>query len=335
MVDLHKPEALREALSHLRVLIIGDVMIDSYVWGQATRLSPEAPVPVVNVKKREWRLGGAANVALNIQALGATAILCGILGDDQEADRFEHIMQQHKLSTAGLLRIESRPTTIKHRIIAGTQQLLRVDAEDDTPIKPQQAQKLWQCIAAQIEHVHLIIFEDYDKGSITPWLIRQVVDQASQHAIPVTVDPKRRNFFAYEGVTLFKPNLKELQEATANYATPLSVEFKQNVEALRKRLCVEHLVVTLSEKGLYWQKDQQEWHIPAHLRNIADVSGAGDTVISVASICLALGLAPEVCARLANLAGGIVCEYPGVVPLPQERFFEELAQQAPSLTIKD
>ncbi|GIV39874.1 MAG: carbohydrate kinase [Thermonema sp.] len=327
-MNKQKVEALFERFRGLRVLIVGDVMIDSYLWGQATRISPEAPVPVVNVKKREWRLGGAANVALNVKALGAEAILCGVLGNDAEAARFLSLMEEEGLNTSGLLQVDDRPTTIKHRIIAGSQQLLRVDAEEDRPLNEVQTGQFRAQIAPLLRQADVVIFEDYDKGCLTPELIQWVVSEAHKRGIKVTVDPKKRNFFAYTAVDLFKPNLKELKEAMLAEVEPLSPAFKEVVAQLRQRLQATHLMTTLSEKGVYWQSAEGEWHVPAHVRSIADVSGAGDTVIAVASLCLALGLPPYPTAALANLAGGIVCEYPGVVPVPRARFMEEAARQA-------
>lgn len=326
-MNKQKTEALFKRFRGMRVLILGDVMIDSYLWGQATRISPEAPVPVVNVKKREWRLGGAANVALNVKALGAEAILCGILGNDTEAGRFLSLMQEEGLDTSGLMQVDDRPTTIKHRILAGSQQLLRVDAEDDRPLSEVQTAQFRTRIEPLLQQADVVIFEDYDKGCLTPSLIEWVIAKAHERGIKVTVDPKKRNFFAYRGVDLFKPNLKELKEAMAAEVSPLSDAFKDTVRQLRQRLQTPHLMTTLSEKGVYWQSDEGDWHVPAHVRSIADVSGAGDTVIAVASLCLALGLPPYPTAALANLAGGIVCEYPGVVPVPRERFMEEAARQ--------
>jgi rfaE bifunctional protein kinase chain/domain len=326
-MNKQKVEALFERFQGVRVLIVGDVMIDSYLWGQATRISPEAPVPVVNVKKREWRLGGAANVALNVKALGAIPVLCGILGNDAEAERFLSLMQSEGLDTSGLMQVDDRPTTIKHRILAGSQQLLRVDTEEDRPLNEVQNEQFRQHIAPLLTQVDVVIFEDYDKGCITPPLIEWLIAEAHNRGVKVSVDPKKRNFFAYRGVDLFKPNLKELKEAMAAEIEPLSEAFKETVKLLRQRLQVPHLMTTLSEKGIYWQSNEGEWHVPAHVRSIADVSGAGDTVIAVASLCLALGLAPYPTAALANLAGGLVCEYPGVVPVPRLRFMEEASRQ--------
>jgi len=319
---------LFERFKQVKVLVIGDVMIDSYLWGKVDRISPEAPVPIVQVEKREKRLGGAANVALNVQALGATPVLCAVIGQDNDGEDFKQLLQQKQLSSEGILQSSDRVTTIKHRIIAGHQHILRVDSEIDTPL----ASALTDALFAQIQTLgsscQVIIFEDYDKGVITPELIQKVVQWANAAGIPTVVDPKKRNFMEYEGVTLFKPNLKELKEGLKIDADLSQMPMlEQAVQLLMQKMGVAQVLATLSERGVLMKTAEGTWHIPAHIRTIADVSGAGDTVVSVAALCTALGCHPALTAALANLAGGLVCESVGVVSIDRDKLLEEALRQ--------
>jgi rfaE bifunctional protein kinase chain/domain len=305
-----------EGFKNLKVLIIGDVMIDAYTYGKVSRISPEAPVPIVNVRKQEKRLGGAANVALNIQALGATPILCSVIGEDDEANAFIDLLNQSEITSKGIIRSTHRITTVKNRIIAGSQQMLRIDNEQDKPLNELEYKSIVGQIQLLLEEVDLIIFEDYDKGTISKNLIEETVAFAKTKGIPTAVDPKKRNFMDYIGVDLFKPNLKELKEG-------LKVEFDQRnkgeleaaVTSLANALQFKSALITLSENGVLISNEGVYSHIPAHIRSIADVSGAGDTVISIAGLCLALNLPARFIAEMANLGGGLVCEHVGVVPI--------------------
>ncbi len=313
-----------EDFTRLRVLIIGDVMIDSYLWGEVNRISPEAPVPIVQVKDKEKRLGGAANVALNIQALGATPILCATVGKDTEGQDFLDILAKNSLSAEGICTSAERVTTIKHRILSGHQHLLRVDSEQTNLLSASDAEALWERIATLLPTAHVVIFEDYDKGVLSQELIQKTMHLASAHRIPTIVDPKLRNFWHYRGATVFKPNLKELKEGLKiDFNAKDMEELKKAISLLKERLNVAQALVTLSERGVYIDAETESHHLPAHLRTIADVSGAGDTVVSVASLALALGLKPAILAGLANLAGGLVCEHLGVVPIVREELLAE------------
>lgn len=315
-----------DGFSLQQVLIIGDVMIDSYLWGKVDRISPEAPVPIVNVQKREARLGGAANVALNLGALGAHPILCSIVGNDSDGHLFLSLLEKHGMSPKGILQVEKRPTTVKQRIIAGSQQMLRVDSETDKPISEIHTEALFARIEELLPEVQVVIFEDYDKGVITPELIKKVVQLAKAKNIPTVVDPKKRNFLAYEGVTLFKPNLKELKEGLkVEFHKADKVALQQASDLLRDKLKVASTLITLSEFGMFASDGNENHFLAAHERTISDVSGAGDTVVSVAALGLAQGLPLRLIAELANLAGGIVCEYVGVVPISKERLRKEAA----------
>ncbi len=307
---------LINGFSRLKVLIIGDLMIDSYTWGRVSRISPEAPVPVVNVVRRESRLGGAGNVVLNIASLGATAVICSVIGDDAPGRDLQKIILDSNLSTEGLIVEPGRMTTVKERIIAGSQQVVRVDSETESSISSSSQKALLAHIKDSISDVDVIIFEDYDKGVLSAELIQSVISMAKENNIPTVVDPKRKNFFAYKGATLFKPNLHELRDGLG--LMPMDFDVDHLAETVRKFKVSQEFTgvfVTLSERGVYIDFENDQQLIPAHIRQISDVSGAGDTVISIAACVLALGGSTEQIASLANLGGGLVCESLGVVPI--------------------
>lgn len=324
-----RKEHLREifrSFNNLNVLIIGDVMVDSYMWGKVSRISPEAPVSIVAVTKKERRLGGAANVALNIQALGANPILCSVIGVDYEGLAFLELLRQQKLSQKGILKSRDRITTVKTRVIGNNYQVVRVDEETEEDVTADEAQNLLTLISYIINHdkIDVIIFEDYNKGLITPKIISKVVELAKGKGIPTCVDPKKKNFNAYKGVTLFKPNLKELREGLKIDVDGDNVnELHRAMSSFRVKQKIETILVTLADKGIITNSRKVKEHLEAHVRNIADVSGAGDTVISVASLCRALECNPVLTAALANLAGGIVCQDVGVVPIDKETLLKE------------
>lgn len=324
-----KKEHIREifrSFSNLNVLIIGDVMIDSYLWGKVNRISPEAPVPIVSVQKKERRLGGAANVALNIQALGANPVLCSVIGVDYEGQAFMELLKSQKLSMKGILKSRDRITTVKTRVIGNNSQLLRVDEEQESEIIPSETQQLLTLISYIIHHdkIDVILFEDYNKGLITPKLISKVVEMAKSKGIPTCVDPKKKNFNSYKGVSLFKPNLKELREGVKLDISGDNInELQRAVSSYRVKQKIETVLVTLAEKGVITNSRKVKEHLPAHIRSIADVSGAGDTVISVAALCRALECDDVLTAAIANLSGGLVCEQIGVVPVNKEQLLEE------------
>ncbi len=314
------------SFTNQNVLIIGDVMIDSYMWGAVERISPEAPVPVFSVTKKEHRLGGAANVGLNIRALGATAVMCAYIGDDANGDIFKSLLKKRGMTHDGIIVSTERKTTVKTRVIGGNQHLLRVDDEETAPINKEQ-EKLFNI---HIDKLFLkydfnsIIFEDYDKGNITPGIINYVVKKANAKNIPTLVDPKKRNFLEYKGVTLFKPNFIEICEGLKLDIPKGDFKALHNAAGvLIKQLAVKHVMVTLSELGVFISENGKFYNIPAQIRDIADVSGAGDTVISVAACCLAAGLSADKVATIANIAGGLVCEKVGVVPVNKDVLLNE------------
>ena len=298
-----------------RVLIIGDAMIDAYMWGSIHRMSPEAPVPVVEIEKRESRLGGAANVALNIQSLGATPILFAAIGNDYQGDLFLNLMKEQNLSCEGIQKINNRNTTVKTRIISDNKHVLRVDEERADTINDDNLSNQLEKMILENDF-DVVIFEDYNKGLLSTKLIQKSIAAARQKGIPTIVDPKKDNFFAYKGVDVFKPNLKEIKEGlNVDFDVQSEAELSKNVEILRDKLDAKGIMLTLSEHGIYFQNSKDVYREPAHKRNIIDVSGAGDTVVSVAALALACGLESEYMMRIANLAGGLVCEKVGVVPI--------------------
>lgn len=323
LVTKEELNQLFESFSSMNILVIGDVMVDNYMWGKVERISPEAPVPVISIKDRERRLGGAANVALNLRALGATPIMASVIGNDENGKWFLSRLKQKEIGDQGIIVDPSRPTTVKTRIIGGSQHLLRVDEENSSDIPEMITAELFSKINNIItyDNIDAIIFEDYDKGVITPGLIKKVVELANEKVIPVTVDPKKRNFLNYKGVDLFKPNFREMLDG-------LKVDLNKNdFEGLFDAAGILHdnndiklVMVTLSELGVFISNGQVYYKLPAQMRDIADVSGAGDTVISVATLCYTQGLSPKNTAALANLAGGLVCEKVGVVPVEKGVF---------------
>lgn len=299
-------------------------MLDSYIWGAVERISPEAPVPIINVKKRDVRLGGAANVALNIQALGATPVLVALCGADEAGKKLQSILVEHKMPIDGLVSSTTRPTTVKTRVIASSQHVVRVDEESDKPTMQQEEDALMKRIENLLSDCQVVIFEDYDKGVINASLIEKTVSLARKHKIPTVVDPKKRNFLAYREVSLFKPNLKEMREGLKiELESGNQKQLEEAVKMLKEKLSVEGVMATLSEHGVYINYQGESIKLPAHPREIADVSGAGDTVVSIASLCAALQLPPKMIAELSNLGGGLVCQHVGVVPINKDELLTE------------
>jgi D-glycero-beta-D-manno-heptose-7-phosphate kinase len=319
-------DQLFQRFQSLTVLVIGDVMIDAYLWGKVTRISPEAPVPVVHVQKKENRLGGAANVALNVHALGAKAIICSVVGDGSKGDVFRKTSKENGFSTEGIIDSTERMTTVKTRVIAQGQHIVRIDDEVTWPLSATDERNLLDCIQKILsrQKIDVIIFEDYNKGVLTPRVIETVQGWASDRNIITAVDPKKDNFFTYKGCTLFKPNLKELSEGLGmdiDRHNPDQIE--SAMRELQSRLGNALTMVTLSEAGVATLEKEHFLHIAAHAREIMDVSGAGDTVISVAALALAAGWPLSDAAAVANLAGGLVCEHVGVVPVQRDRLINE------------
>lgn len=319
--------SMLQNINSIKVLIVGDAMLDIYDWGKVERISPEAPVPIFNLSNTEYRFGGAANVAINIKKMGAQPILCSVIGNDISGNIFLDLLKKNELSTEGILKLNSRPTTTKRRIIAHSQHILRIDDEVDTNIEAFENDSLMAIITSLLDTCNIVIFEDYDKGVISSSMIDKIVAICNQKNIPTSVDPKKRNFLHYKNVTLFKPNLKELKEGLKiDFDNTDLAQISEALQLLDSKLGVQNYLITLSENGVLLHSKGISQHIPAHIREIADVSGAGDTVIAVASIFLALGHTPFVAASMANLAGGLVCEHVGAVPIDLQVLLLEAAK---------
>lgn len=297
-------------------------MIDAYTKGVVERMSPEAPVPIVNLKERFDRLGGATNVALNLKALGAVPYVCSVIGNDTSGKRLLQLMTDHGLDIAGMIQSSQRVTTVKHRVFNGDKQLLRIDEEDTFDLTEEEHASLIHAFESRLDNCDVVILQDYNKGVLTDRLIKSIIALANERSIPVAVDPKKKNFFAYQGVTLFKPNAKELRDGLGVHAETID-ELKQAAIGLQKRLHCKYLMVTLSEQGVIILNDGDFYHIPAHPRHILDVSGAGDTVLSVAALSMAIKKDAKTIAELSNIAGGLVCETVGVVPIDKDKLLKE------------
>ena len=301
-----------------KIAVVGDLMLDHYLWGQTNRISPEAPVPIVDLEKEEYRLGGAANVVNNIVSLEAKPIVIGLIGDDGAAGILIDLLQEKNIVTNYIIRDNSRPTTVKSRIFASGQQVIRYDFEKRHEVSSEIEDLIIEKIDLALNETSALIIEDYNKGLLTPKIIRFSIEKAKKLKIPVTIDPKFHNFFEYEGCTLFKPNLNELKK---NLGLELhgDTEIEQAIKVLYQRIKPEYLIVTLGEKGLLlFDKDHKITKIPTFAKEIFDVSGAGDTVISVITICLACALDIETSAIIANHAAGAVCGKRGIHPATAE-----------------
>lgn len=313
-------------LKKQKILIIGDVMIDTYLWGDVKRVSPEAPVPIVSGIMEESRLGGAANVALNVKSMGAVPILCSVIGGDERGSIFLELLKEQNLSDVGITVDDFRVTTQKTRVISGFKHLLRVDEEMDSLLSKAVQDRFIEIVLNLMESggIDSIIVQDYDKGVVSPSIISKVCGKANKLNIPIMVDPKFRNFHSYKKATLFKPNFKELLNGLKVELSKSEVDaIVKSSEAYRKKQKHELLMVTLSNNGILILGEEGYEHIPAIQRDVTDVSGAGDTVISVSSICYNSGLNPAQIASIANLAGGQVCEKSGVVPVNSKQLLSE------------
>ena len=312
-------------ISQKTCLVIGDLMVDSYRWGKVDRISPEAPVPIISIDKKEDRLGGAANVALNLNSLGATPILCGVVGNDENGNKLKSLLTAEGLSDIGIVGSDKRKTTVKTRIISDGQHMLRMDEEDLHQLSSTENDLVLNRIINILENqgIDVIIFEDYDKGLLNETLIKEVVTKAKELNIPTTVDPKKLNFDHYSNVTLFKPNRKELLEGLKIDDVSHKNDYIKICQDYISKNNIEMMLLTLSEDGVLITSIDNNHIDPAYRRDISDVSGAGDTVISVASLALACNLDIVLISSLANLAGGLVCEKVGVVAIDKDNLHNE------------
>jgi rfaE bifunctional protein kinase chain/domain len=310
----------------IKVAVVGDVMLDTYMWGHVERISPEAPVPIVSLDNKEYRIGGAGNVALNTVALGSNTTVISVIGNDDEGKKLSALFQQHGIDTSYLVISNERITTSKTRIISRNQQMIRLDAEHTKDITGDQETALLKnvkdCFVNNKPDV--LIFEDYNKGVLTERVINELIALCKQYNIVTAVDPKRKNFFSFKEVDIFKPNLKEVKEGLNLLLEEVNENSLKDIHSeLNKLLQHKISLITLSEKGVFYQSPDAHKIIPTHIRNIADVSGAGDTVIAVASLAFAATKDIHIAAEMANIAGGLVCEEVGTAAVDKARLLQE------------
>jgi len=322
-VDFDK---LFQQFQGIKVGVIGDVMLDTYWWGHVERISPEAPVPVVLLDKKEYRIGGAGNVALNLSSLGVPVSILAVIGNDENGAILKNLLAENKIDESFLIKSSARITTNKSRIISRNQQMMRLDAEITNDLSEKDEDALLGQVEKYLSSVkpQVVIFEDYNKGVLTEKIITRVIALCKRNNVITTVDPKRKNFFSYSGVDLFKPNLKELKEGLNLLTDNIDVTLLQQMHrVLHEKLNHTVSFITLSEKGVFYQINGTSRLVPSHLRNIADVSGAGDTVIAVASLLYAATKDVGLMAEVANIAGGLVCEEVGTVAIRKETLLRE------------
>jgi rfaE bifunctional protein kinase chain/domain len=308
------------------VAVIGDVMLDTYNWGKVERISPEAPVPVVSLEKKEYRIGGAGNVALNCHSLGSQVFILSVIGDDTDGLLLQELFEENMIDTSYLVKSSSRITTNKTRIISRNQQMMRLDAEITSDLESRDEAALLQQLRLfiQTNDPDVIIFEDYNKGVLTEKVIRETINLCKEAGVITAVDPKRKNFFSYHHADIFKPNLKEVKEALNLLFEEATIPLLDKIHlGLKNKLDHKISFITLSDKGVFYEQDGNASLIPSHLRNIADVSGAGDTVIAVAALVYAVTQNVHLMAEIANVAGGLVCEEVGTVAIDKTKLQSE------------
>ncbi len=319
-------EQLFKNFSNIKIAVVGDVMLDTYLFGKVERISPEAPVPVVAVQRKEQRIGGAGNVALNTVALGATTFIISVIGADTDGEQLTTLYNSQNINTNYLVTSDYRITTNKTRILGSNQQMMRLDTETTKDISTKEEDLLLEQIKNCIytNKPTVLIFEDYNKGVLTTRVISETIALCQQHNIITTVDPKHKNFFAFKGADIFKPNLKEVKEGLNISIDEININ-TLGVIHLQLKEKLQHAIslITLSEKGVFYQSNNQSEIIPTHIRSIADVSGAGDTVIAVASLVYATTKDMKLAAEMANIAGGLVCEEVGTVAIDKQKLLKE------------
>lgn len=329
MINIPKPRLneIRNSLKGKKVAVVGDMMLDCYFWGEVKRISPEAPVPVIEIDNEFYRFGGAANVAFNILKLGGIPYPVGVIGYDNNGSIFNSLIEEAGIESSGILIDDSRPTTAKTRVIAVKQHIVRIDQERKEYVNSGIEQKILKFIKENSNDFDAVILQDYNKGVLTPYVIEEIIDLARSKDIIINVDPKFNNFFRYKGVTAFKPNRKETEDALGIRITN-DQELHYAGNKLLNELDAKYVLLTLGEAGVsIFRKGEEVIRIPTKARKVADVSGAGDTVISTLTMALAAGA--DICeaSYLANYAGGLVCEEVGIVPIEEEKLFSEIIRE--------
>jgi rfaE bifunctional protein kinase chain/domain len=320
-INTDRLSKLKAAFYGKKIAIIGDMMLDGYIMGGAKRISPEAPVPVVDVENEFYRFGGAANCANNVLHLTAEPLPIGIIGEDRAGEIFRTLMDNLKIQNQGLISDSTRPTTLKTRVIAGSQHVVRIDSETKDDISIQTEDRLFNLFESQIDSIDAVILQDYNKGVLTASLISRVISLCNEKKKLVTVDPKFHNFFMYKGVTVFKPNRKEAGDILGFRIKTTNDALKAG-EILLEKLEAENILLTLGEDGIaVFNKNSQPKMMPTLARKVADVSGAGDTVISTLTLALSAGADIYEACYIANYAAGIVCAEVGIVPVELDNLF--------------
>lgn len=326
MINLTKKRLLeiKGNFKNYNIAVIGDMMLDGYLWGDVKRISPEAPVPIVEIDNEFFRFGGAANVALNISKLGGNAIPIGVIGADRNGEIFKELLHDENMNSELLINDSSRPTTTKTRVISSDQQIVRIDKESKQKISKKIEEKLLSSLKSNIENIDGIILEDYNKGVLSQSFIQNIITLANEKNKIVTVDPKFNNFFSYKNVTVFKPNLKEIEDAFG-----VKLNSKKEIEnigfKLLEKISSNYLLLTLGADGMViFEKDKEIKFISTKARKVLDVSGAGDTVISTLTLSLLAGASISEATYFANYAGGLVCEEAGVIPIEFNKLFNHL-----------
>ncbi|HMQ68770.1 MAG TPA: D-glycero-beta-D-manno-heptose-7-phosphate kinase [Ignavibacteria bacterium] len=313
-----------------KIFIIGDVMLDRYLMGDVNRISPEAPVQVFDIISSDFRLGGAANVSYNIRTLGADPFLIGVIGDDNEGVLLRNAMNDLLINTDGLIIENGRPTTSKTRVISDSHHLLRIDSESKDDISDDTVKNIISLLEKHKDETGIIILQDYNKGVLTIDLIKKVIDFAINNNIRVLVDPKFEHFFEFKNTYLFKPNRKELEDALGK-----KIKSQEDVEnfalELMQKLNSENIILTLGEEGMMIFENHngelKKEKIPTKARKVADVSGAGDTVISTIAVCLAGGASLKDAAIISNYAAGLVVEEVGIVPVYRDKLIDHITKE--------
>ncbi|HZW39473.1 MAG TPA: D-glycero-beta-D-manno-heptose-7-phosphate kinase [Ignavibacteriaceae bacterium] len=325
-ISLKRLRKLEKAFDGKRIAIVGDMMLDCYFWGDVKRVSPEAPVPIVEIDNEFFRFGGAANCALNILKLGGIPIPVGVIGKDNDGGIFNSLIKETGISSDGIIIDKGRPTTSKTRVIAQNQHVVRIDKESKDYLNFEVQNQLFSYLASSIKKLDGIILQDYNKGVMTPELIKKVIELANKNNVLVTVDPKFNNFFSYKDVTVFKPNRKEAEDVLG-FKIKNDEDIKLAGTTLLEKLNSKYVLLTLGEGGIaVFEQGKAEKRMPTKARQVADVSGAGDTVISTLTMALAAGADIYESSYFANYAGGLVCEEVGIVPIEKDKLFKTLEE---------
>lgn len=326
-ISLKILQRIQKNFDNKRIAVIGDLMLDCYFWGNVVRISPEAPVPVVEVENEFFRFGGAMNVAYNILKLGGIPLPLGVIGNDNDGKILIDLIRKNNISNRGIFIDKNRPTTAKTRVIADNQHIVRIDKEKTFSINKNVEKKILDFLQKEIKKLDAIILQDYNKGVLTQNLIHKVIELANDNNKVITVDPKFNNFFEYQNVTVFKPNRKETEDALG-----IRIKNSQDVSnagnKLIEKLNAQYVLLTLGAEGIaLFEKGKPERRIPTKARKVADVSGAGDTVISTLTMAITAGADIFDAAYLANYAGGLVCEEVGIVPIEQKTLFDAVKEE--------